>query len=908
MNPSSVLEDGGGFFVKFLIRGVVALSTADIPSTYDPRLVEDKWYSYWEGSGFFHTAVNAEQEPFCIVMPPPNVTGQLHMGHALDNTLQDILTRWKRMQGYNALWLPGTDHAGIATQARVEEQLNKEGVSRYELGREEFLKRVWVWKEQYGSRITTQLRRLGASCDWQRERFTMDEGCSEAVLEVFIKLYQKGLIYRDYYITNWCPRCHTTISDIEVEHLEQPGHFYHIKYPLKDGSGHVTLATTRPETMLGDVAVAVHPGDERYHDLVGKILILPLVGREMPIITDEYVDPSFGTGVVKITPAHDPNDFEVGKRHNLPQVIVIDKEGKMSEEAGPRYQGLDRYECRKKIVRDLNAQGYLLKTEDHAHAVGHCYRCNTVIEPMLSRQWFVKMKPLAEPAIEAVKDGRIRFIPERFTKIYLNWMENIRDWCISRQLWWGHRIPVWYCRDCEEMTASRQPVAKCPRCGSTAVEQDPDVLDTWFSSALWPFSTLGWPRQTLDLAYYYPTTVMVTGRDIIFFWVARMIFSGLAFLNEVPFRDVFIHGLVMDALGRKMSKSLGNGVDPIDVIESHGADSLRFMLVTGNTPGNDLRFHFERLEGARNFANKLWNASRFTLMNLEDFDPEGRPGAYTLADRWIISRYQAVIENVTGYLKAYELGEAARVLYEFIWSEFCDWYIELAKPRLYGKTNQLDRYTAQSVLSSVLKGALELLHPFMPFITEEIWQHLPGHGVTIMRASWPAVRRELIDQKAEYEMETLMDMIKAVRHIRGEMNVPPGRKAEVLLVTPDKAARAILERGIEYIQALAGAVIKIHKTLERAPEQSAHAVTRGVEVFVPLKGLIDVDKEVARQEKELVAVEKELARVRGKLTNPGFLSKAPADVVDKEKAKEEELSGKQSAIRERLAMLTGDQN
>ena len=884
------------------------MSTADIPSTYDPRLVEDKWYSFWEGSGFFHTAVNAEQEPFCIVMPPPNVTGQLHMGHALDNTLQDILTRWKRMQGYSALWLPGTDHAGIATQARVEEQLTKEGVSRYELGREEFLKRVWEWKEKYGNRITTQLRRLGASCDWQRERFTMDKGCSEAVLEVFIKLYQKGLIYRDYYITNWCPRCQTTISDIEVEHLDQPGHFYHIKYPLKDGSGHVTLATTRPETMLGDVAVAVHPGDERYHDLVGKILILPLVGREMPIITDEYVDPSFGTGVVKITPAHDPNDFEVGKRHNLPQVIVIDKEGKMSEEAGPRYKGLDRYECRKKIVRDLNAQGYLLKTEDHAHAVGHCYRCNTVIEPMLSLQWFVKMKPLAEPAIEAVKDGRIRFIPERFTKIYLNWMENIRDWCISRQLWWGHRIPVWYCRDCAEMTASRQPVAKCPRCGSTAVEQDPDVLDTWFSSALWPFSTLGWPRQTLDLAYYYPTTVMVTGRDIIFFWVARMIFSGLAFMNEVPFRDVFIHGLVMDALGRKMSKSLGNGVDPIDVIESHGADSLRFMLVTGNTPGNDLRFHFERLEGARNFANKLWNASRFTLMNLEDFDPEGRPGAYTLADRWIISRYQSVIEDVTGYLKAYELGEAARVLYEFIWSEFCDWYIELAKPRLYGKTNQLDRYTAQSVLSSVLKGALELLHPFMPFITEEIWQHLPGHGVTIMRASWPIARRELIDQEAEYEMGTLMDIIKAVRHIRGEMNVPPGRKAEVLLVTPDKAARAILERGIEYIQTLASAVIKIHKTLERAPQQSAHAVTRGVEVFVPLKGLIDVDKEVARQEKELVAVEKELARVRGKLTNPGFLSKAPADVVDKEKAKEEELSGKQSAIRERLAMLTGGKN
>ncbi|MDD2554217.1 MAG: valine--tRNA ligase, partial [Desulfotomaculaceae bacterium] len=672
-----------------------------MPSTYDPRLVEGKMYKHWEENGFFHAVVNTGQEPFCIVMPPPNVTGQLHMGHALDNTLQDILTRWRRMQGYNALWLPGTDHAGIATQAKVEESLAKEGISRDDIGRVEFLKKVWEWKEKYGGRITTQLRRLGASCDWQRERFTMDEGCSEAVLEVFIKLYERGLIYRDYYITNWCPKCHTTISDIEVEHLDQPGHFYHIRYPFKDGSGDVILATTRPETMLGDVAVAVHPGDERYQELVGKILILPLVGREMPVITDEYVDPSFGTGVVKITPAHDPNDFEVGRRHNLPQVAVIDKEGKMNEEAGPRYQDLDRYECRKKIVRDLEAGGYLVKTEDHSHAVGHCYRCSTVIEPMLSRQWFVKMKPLAGPAIDAVKEGRIRFVPERFTKIYLNWMENIRDWCISRQLWWGHRIPVWYCQDCAEMIASKEPVARCARCGSTALEQDPDVLDTWFSSALWPFSTLGWPQKTLDLAYYYPTTVMVTGRDIIFFWVARMIFSGLAFMNEAPFRDVFIHGLVMDTLGRKMSKSLGNGVDPIDVIESHGADSLRFMLVTGNSPGNDLRFHFERLDGARNFANKLWNASRFTLMNLEDYDPDGEPGPFNLADRWIISRYQSAIKETTRFLEGYELGEAARVLYEFTWSEFCDWYIELAKPRLYGKTSAADRYTAQSVLSSV---------------------------------------------------------------------------------------------------------------------------------------------------------------------------------------------------------------
>jgi len=882
------------------------LARVDMPTVYDPRSVEGKWYDYWETNGFFHTGVKADQEPFCIVMPPPNVTGQLHMGHALDNTLQDILTRWRRMQGYNTLWVPGTDHAGIATQARVEEQLAAEGLDRHQLGREEFLNRVWDWKEKYGNRITTQLRRLGASCDWQRERFTMDEGCSEAVLEVFIRLYERGLIYRDYYIVNWCPKCRTTISDIEVEHLEQPGHLYYFKYPFKDRPGHIVIATTRPETILGDVAVAVHPGDERYRDLVGSTLVLPLVGREMPLIEDEYVDPAFGTGAVKITPAHDPNDFEVGRRHGLSQVAVIDQSARMSEEAGPRYKGLDRYECRKRIVRDLEAGGYLLKTEDHAHAVGHCYRCNTVIEPVLSRQWFVRMKPLAEPAVEAAKEGRVRFIPGRFAKIYLNWMENIRDWCISRQLWWGHRIPVWYCRDCEEMIVSREAVTKCPKCGGPC-EQDPDVLDTWFSSALWPFSTLGWPKNTLDLAYYYPTSVLVTGRDIIFFWVARMIFSGLAFMNEVPFREVFIHGLVLDALGRKMSKSLGNGVDPIDVIESHGADSLRFMLVTGNTPGNDLRFHFEKLEGARNFANKLWNASRFVLMNLEDYDPESRPGEYNLADRWIVSRYQSVVENVTGFLEAYELGEAARVLYDFIWSEFCDWYIELAKPRLYGKTDALDRVTAQHVLSAVLKGILELLHPFMPFITEEIWQHLPARGVTVMRAPWPAARRELIDIEAENRMAVLMDVTRAIRHIRSEMNVPPGRRAEVLLSVPDESVREIIEMNVDYVGRLANAEIKIFPDLPGTPEHAAHAVTRGAEVFVPLRGLIDVEKETKRLEKELEAVGKDLSRVRGKLANPGFLSKAPADVVEKERSKEEELSGKYSAIGKRLAMLRGEE-
>jgi len=882
------------------------LGSKDIPTVYDPLSVEQKWYQYWEDNNFFHTGVNPGQEPFCIIMPPPNVTGQLHMGHALDNTLQDILTRWRRMQGYNTLWLPGTDHAGIATQARVEEQLAGEGVSRYDLGREEFLNRVWDWKKQYGNRITTQLRRLGASCDWQRERFTMDEGCSEAVLEVFINLYRRGLIYRDYYITNWCPKCKTTISDIEVEHLERPGHLYHLKYPFKEGNGHVVIATTRPETMLGDVAVAVNPEDERYSAMVGKILILPLVGREMPVIADDYVDPSFGTGALKITPAHDPNDFEVGVRHNLPQVKVINQEGKMSVEAGPHYQGLDRYECRKKIVRDLESGGYLVKTEDHAHAVGHCYRCNTVIEPMLSRQWFVKMKPLVEPAVRAVREGRIRFVPERFSKVYLNWMENIRDWCISRQLWWGHRIPVWYCKECGEMTVSQKPVSRCSQCGSSNVEQDPDVLDTWFSSALWPFSTLGWPKKTLELAYYYPTSVLVTGRDIIFFWVARMIFSGLAFMNEVPFRDVFIHGLVLDALGRKMSKSLGNGVDPIDVIESHGADSLRFMLVAGNTPGNDLRFHFERLDGARNFANKLWNASRFALMNLADFDPEGRPGPHTLADRWIISRYHSAVADITRFLEAYELGEAARVLYEFVWSEFCDWYIELAKPRLYGKTTPEDRYTAQHVLSSVLKGILKLLHPFMPFITEEIWQHMPGRGVTVMRASWPVARDELADPEAEKEIAVLMDVTRAIRHIRSEMNIPPGRKVEVLLAVPEESVRELLKKGTEYIQILTNGAIKIFPALADAPENAAHAVTaRGVEVFVPLKGLIDIEKETVRLKKELSAVEKDLARVQGKLKNPAFLAKAPAEVVDKEKVKEEEFIAKHMAVKERLQMLEG---
>lgn len=877
----------------------------EMPTTYDPHMVEGKWYKYWEENKLFHSTVDPEKEPFCIIMPPPNVTGQLHMGHALDNTLQDILTRWRRMQGYNALWLPGTDHAGIATQAKVEEQLRKEGTSKYDLGREKFLERVWEWKEQYGGRITDQQRRLGASCDWDRERFTMDEGCSQAVLEVFIRLYERGLIYRDYYITNWCPHCQTTISDIEVEHQNKPGQLYYIKYPVKDKPDkYITVATTRPETMLGDTAVAVHPEDERYTELIGKTVILPLVEREIPVIADEYVEPEFGTGAVKITPAHDPNDFEMSRRHDLSSMQVIDREARMTDEAGSKYKGMDRWECRKRIVKDLQSCNLLDKMEDLTHAVGHCYRCSSVIEPMLSKQWFVRMKPLAEPAINVVKEGRLRFIPERFTKIYINWMDNIRDWCISRQLWWGHRIPVYYCQECDELIVSKTKPKKC-KCGSTNLKQDSDVLDTWFSSALWPFSTIDWPQKTVDLAYYYPTSVLVTGRDIIFFWVARMIFSGLAFMDEVPFKEVFIHGLVLDALGRKMSKSLGNGVDPIEVIESHGADSLRFMLVTGNTPGNDLRFHFERLDGSRNFANKIWNASRFALMNIQDYAPEKSPSReqYTLADCWILSRFQRAAQECTNFMEKYELGEAARVLYEFTWNELCDWYIELVKPRLYGKTGDADRIVAQHVLANVLRGALELLHPFMPFITEEIWQRLPHRGRTIMRATWPVCREDLLDREAEGKMEVLIEVIRGIRQIRSEMNVPPSKQAEVIIVSEVQTILDILHDNLAYVEGLANCETEILEKLAEEPKQAATAVAKDIQVFVPLRGLIDVDKELARLNKELQALEKDLVRVRGKLTNQSFLSKAPAEVVEKERSKEAELSSKVGAISERLAML-----
>lgn len=883
-------------------------------TTYDPKAVEEKWYQVWEEKGYFHAEASEEikkerevrDNTFSIVMPPPNVTGSLHLGHALDNTLQDILTRWRRMQGYHTLWLPGTDHAGIATQAKVEEQLSQEGTNKYNLGREKFLERTWEWKRKYGNRITQQLRKLGTSCDWERERFTLDEGCSQAVQEVFVRLYEKGLIYQGDYIINWCPKCQTTISDIEVEHEPSQGKIWHIKYPVIDSEEFITVATTRPETMLGDTAVAVHPNDERYTPLIGKKVMLPLMERVIPVIADEYVEREFGSGAVKITPGHDPNDFEVGLRHNLEQITVMDRHAVMNENAGS-YQGMSRYEARERIIQDLTALGLLVKVEDHEHAVGHCYRCDTVIEPMISKQWFVKMKPLAVQAIQAVLDGKIRFVPERFTKIYLNWMENIRDWCISRQLWWGHRIPVWYCQDCDGLICTKDAPKSCTKCGSENLVQDPDVLDTWFSSALWPFSTMGWPDKTIELDCYYPTSVLVTGRDIIFFWVARMIFSGLEFMKEEPFREVFIHGLVLDAQGRKMSKSLGNGIDPIEVIDQYGADTLRFMLITGNTPGNDLRFQNERLEATRNFVNKIWNASRFVLMNLADYTGENFIPEYSLADRWIISRFNRAIAEVTRNLERYDLGEAGKTLYEFLWNEFCDWYIELTKPRLYGKETEMSRKTAQMVLSQILSGTMELLHPFMPFITEEIWQNIPGREgtpTTVMLANWPRPNEKMLDHAVEYKMERVMEVIKAVRNLRSEMNVPPGRKADIILMTQDNQISEVMEEGLRYIANLASASnVSILGQSSDKPEQAVTAITSGVEVYVPLKGLVDIEKEIARLQKELDNLDKETARLESKLNNSGFLAKAPGDVVEKEKEKLKDYQTKKETVMDRMRFL-----
>lgn len=875
-------------------------------TTYNPKEIEQQWYTYWEEKGYFHEEVDTNKEPFSIVLPPPNVTGQLHMGHALDNTLQDILIRTKRMQGYNVLWMPGTDHAGIATQVKVEENIMKtEGKSRHDLGREEFLKRVWEWKQEYGSTIVKQIRSLGASCDWTRERFTLDEGYHEAVLKVFVALYEKGLIYRGERITNWCPNCLTALSDIEVEHEDENGHLWHIKYPvIGEEDVFLTVATTRPETMFGDVAVAVNPNDERYAHLVGKELLLPFVNRHIPIIADEYVDQSFGTGCVKITPAHDPNDFEMGQRHNLESIVVMNPDGTMNAGAG-HFVNMPRELARKQVVAELEAQGLLEKVEEHGHSVGHCSRCNTTVEPMVSKQWFVSMEPLAKPALEVVRDKSIEFVPERFTKTYTNWLESIRDWCISRQLWWGHRIPAWYCQDCGETIVTTETLTECPHCHGK-VEQDPDVLDTWFSSALWPFATMGWPDNTEEVKHWYPTSVMVTGYDIIFFWVARMIFMGLEFKEESPFKHVFIHGLVRDSQGRKMSKSLGNGINPLEVIEEYGADALRFTLVTGNTPGNDMRFYMERVEANRNFANKIWNASKFVLMNLEGFDESFVPSAedYTLADKWILEEYNKTVTNITNNLDKFELGEAASAVYDFIWNTYCDWYIELAKPRLYNKEGGRDRQTAQYLLVSILRHMMELLHPFMPFVTEHIWQHLPHEGESIMVAPWPSTLSMEGFGSAAAHMNVMMDGIKGIRNMRAEMNVPMGKRSEVILVPATEELKGILETHGDYFHTLGWAEkVTVLSPDAPKPENATVTVVNGLEVYLLLKDLIDADKEKERIAKEQATVLKEIARLEGKLNNQGFLAKAPEAVVAKEKEKLEEYKQKQQALNEREEFL-----
>lgn len=876
----------------------------NIPKVYDPASVEKKWYEFWEKNRYFHAEPEPGKKPFSIVIPPPNITGKLHMGHALDNTLQDILIRWHRMMGDNTLWMPGYDHAGLATQIKVEEVLKKEeGKTRFDLGREEFVKRVWAWKEEYGDRIINQLKCLGISCDWERKRFTMDEGCSRAVRETFVSLFEKGLIYKGTRITNWCVNCHTALSDIEVEHEDTPGHLWYVRYPVVgEEDTYLTIATTRPETIPGDTAVAVNPEDERYAKLIGKTLRLPILNREIPVIADSYVDTKFGTGAVKITPSHDPNDYEMGLRHNLPEIVVIGKDGVMTEEAGP-FAGLERYECRKQIVARLKEEGYLVKIEEHSHAVGHCQRCHNIVEPLVSTQWFVKMQPLVKAAVDCVTDGRTQFVPERFTKNYTGWMENIHDWCISRQIWWGHRIPVWYCDDCGEMSASRTDLEKCPKCGSTHIHQDEDALDTWFSSALWPFSTMGWPDNTGLLKQFYPTSVLVTGYDIIFFWVARMLIMGMEFMKEIPFEKVFIHGLVRDSQGRKMSKSLGNGIDPLEVIEKYGADTLRFMLITGNTPGNDMRFYWERVEGTRNFANKIWNASRFALMNMEGYDKDAELAPYTLADKWILSRLQDTVKDVTGLLERFELGEAGRAIYDFIWSEVCDWYIEIAKPRLYNKEAAAERATAQHVLATVLVSAMKLLHPYMPFITEEIYQCLPHEAESIMISKWPVADESLVDPEAERGMNAIMDSIKAIRNMRAEVNANPGKKIPaIMLVSED--LREVVAHNDSYIKLLGGIDnLELRPLNGEKPENAMAAVVTGIEVYLPLAGLIDIEKETQRLSKELAAMEKDLQRAGGKLNNAGFLAKAPEDVIAKERAKYEELSGKIEAVKKRMAYL-----
>ena len=855
----------------------------ELPKVYDPRQVEPRIYQMWMDGGCFKAEPNPDKKPFSIVMPPPNVTGQLHMGHAMDATLQDILIRFKRMQGNEALWLPGTDHAGIATQIKVEENLRQEGLTRYDLGREKFLERVWAWKEKYGNRIVEQQKKMGSSCDWDRSRFTMDEGCSRAVRETFCELYDKGLIYKGSRIINWCPHCLTALSDAEVEYTDKPGHLWYIRYPLADGSGDIVVATTRPETMMGDTGVAVNPEDEKFKHLIGKTCILPIMNREIPIVGDEYCEIGFGTGAVKMTPAHDPNDFEVGLRHNLDVIRVIADNGTINENGG-KYNGMDRYECRKALVKDLEEQGYLVKTEPYSHNVGTCYRCHNDVEPLISAQWFVKMKPLAEEAIRVVKDGTIKFVPERFSKTYLNWMENVHDWCISRQLWWGHQIPAWYCDECGHINVSREDPTKCEKCGCTKLTRDEDVLDTWFSSGLWPFSTLGWPDlDSEDLKYWYPTTDMVTGYDIIFFWVARMVVSGMEQMKKEPFKTVFIHGLVRDDKGRKMSKSLGNGIDPLEMAEKYGADALRFNLITGNSPGNDMRFYVEKCEAMRNFANKIWNASRYVLMNLT-VEENGLPDAADLEieDKWVLSKLNTLIKEVTENMDAYELGVASAKVYDFIWDTYCDWYIELTKARLYGE-DEKSKLAAQKVLVYVLDQFLRLLHPFMPFITEEIWQAIPHEGRSLMLADWPKYDENLNFSVEAAHMESVMNAIRSIRNRRAEMNVPPSKKS-TLYVVSDKGE--IFRQGTGFICRLAYAdQVIICDSDPEGHENMVCVVTNDAKLYIPLEELIDFEKELARIEKEKANCLKQIAMFEGKLSNEAFVSRAPEKVVAEQREK-----------------------
>ncbi|MEE0548127.1 MAG: valine--tRNA ligase [Peptococcaceae bacterium] len=865
------------------------MSIENLEKNYDSSKVENRWYEFWEKNHLFAPTDDDTKPSFSIVIPPPNVTGKLHMGHAMDETMQDILVRYKRLKGYNTLWVPGTDHAGIATQAKVENMLRDKGIEREAIGREAFIEHCWDRKKQYGNTITQQIRKLGASCDWERERFTMDEGCSKAVREAFVSLYEQGLIYQGNYIVNWCPHCQTTISDIEVEHEENQGKLYYLNYPLEDGTGKLTIATTRPETMFGDTAVAVHPEDERFKDFIGKNVILPIVNKAIPVIADEYVEREFGTGCVKITPSHDVNDFEMGQRHNLPHVVVIDQYGKMNENAG-KYNGMDRFECRKQVIEDLKGTEYFDHEEDYTNAVGHCYRCHTAIEPRVSKQWFVRMEPLAKPALEAVKNGDIRFVPERFEKIYISWLENIRDWCISRQLWWGHRIPVWYCQDCGEVICTREDPTVCPKCGSKHLEQDPDVLDTWFSSGLWPFEVMGWPDlDAKDLARFYPTDVLVTGRDIIFFWVARMIFDAFKMTNQRPFKDVLIHGLVLDQHGQKMSKSKGNGIDPLEEIEKFGADALRMTLITGVTPGNDVRYRAEKIEASRNFTNKLWNAARFVLMNLEGFD--GKLGAQPpvtndVIDQWILTRFYEIADKMSVELDRYDYGEAAKTIKDFIWNEFCDWYIELIKPRLYGRITEESKKEAQETAAWVLRETCVLLHPIMPFITEEIWQHLPHEGESIIIATWPENTANIHYQDSYDKMVFLMDLVKGIRSMRHDMGIPTGKKSALQIHCHDDAQKMVIENYDVQLMTLAYADnIAILNDVSEAEKQSVSTVVHGAEVILPLKGVLDIADELARLDKEIARLHSEVARAEKKLANPGFVGKAPAAVVEAEKEK-----------------------